>query len=103
MTGLGVEGAVTGGVAGGGMGNGGGESGVDAFSGVSKVSSSELESRCSNVRGAGASSILVERSERAGEGGKGAINGMGDAMIGVGAGKESGEDVVDMVIVRMVI
>ena len=101
MTGLGVEGVVVGGVAGGGMGNGGGESDVDAFSGVSKVSSSELDSRCSKVRGAGASSILAERSECVGEGGRGAINGMGDAMIGVGAGKESGEDVVDMVILRM--
>ena len=85
------------------MGNGGGESGVDMFSGVSKVSSSELESHCSKVRGAGASSILAERSECVGKGGKGAINGMGDAMIGVGVGKESVEDVVDMVIVRMVI
>ena len=50
----------------------------------------------------GAPSILVERSDCVGEGGRGASNGMGDAMIGVGAGKESGEDVVDMVIVRMV-
>ena len=80
MIGLGVDGAVVGGVAGGGIGNGGGEFGVDLSSGVSKVSSSELESRCSNVRGMGASSILAERSECVGEGGKGAINGMGDAM-----------------------
>ena len=102
ITGLGVDGAVMGGVAGGGIGNGGGEFGVDVFSGVSKVSSSELESRCSKVRGTGASSILAERSDCVGEGGRGAINGIGDAMMGVGAGKESGEDVVDMVIVRMV-
>ena len=102
MNGLGVDGVVIGGVAGGGIGNGGGEFGADVSSGVLKVSSSELESCCSKVRGAGASSILDERSDCAGDGGKGVINGIGDAMIGVGAGKESGEDVVDMVVVRMV-
>ena len=99
---LGVRGAKVGGVAGGGMGSGGGESGADIFSGVSNVSSSELESRCSRLRGTGASSILSERLVFDGDGGNGAINGIGEEIMGVGVGKESG-DVVDMVRVQIVI
>ena len=97
MTGLGVDGAVAGGVAGGGIGNGGGESGADISSGVSNISSSELESCCSRVRGIGASSILSEWLVFDGDGGNGAISGIGEEIMGVGVGKESGEDVVDMV------
>ena len=50
----------------------------------------------------GASSILSERLVFVRDGSNGAISGIGEEIMGVGAGKESGEDVVDIVMEQIV-